>query len=100
MRTAPRAPAQPHHVMKEVKPILTENLRLGKPMSNTLQFTGTQQTGQSVVRLRTFVPRRVVHGLGRSMGWVGFGRVVLMFIFKVVVILQHKKCILLLYSPD
>ena len=56
---------------------------------------------------------RVVHGLGRSMGWVGsnfldflwvglgwigsswvgLGRVVLMFIFKVVIIL-------LLYSPD
>ena len=60
---------------------------------------------------------RVVHGLGRSMGWVGsnfldfcglgwvelgweLGRVVLMFIFKVIIILQHKKCILLLYSPD
>jgi len=25
--------------------------------------------------------------------WVGSGRVVLMFIFKVVIILQHKKCI-------
>ena len=31
--------------------------------------------------------------------YVGLGRVVLMLIFKVVIILQHKKCILLLYSP-
>jgi len=39
---------------------------------------------------------------GFFMGWVQLGRVVLMFIFKVpvVIILQHKKCILLLYSPD
>ena len=42
-----------------------------------------------------------IHGLdwvGSS--WVGLDRVALMFIFKVVIILQHKKCILLLYSPD
>jgi len=45
-----------------------------------------------------------VHGLGwvefSGFLWVGLGRVVVMFIFKVVIILQHKKCILLLNSPD
>jgi len=34
---------------------------------------------------------------GFFVGWIGLGRVVLMLIFN---ILQRKKCILLLYSPD
>ena len=44
VRTAPWTAAPPHHAMKEVKPILAENLRLGNPIPNGLQYDN-QQTG-------------------------------------------------------
>jgi len=44
VHTAPRTAAPPHHVMKEVKPILSENLRLSKSLMGDLQYDN-QQTG-------------------------------------------------------
>jgi len=35
---------------------------------------------------------------GFFVGWVGSSLVVLMFIFNVVIILQHKKCIFTLFT--
>lgn len=51
IRTAPRDVAPPHHIMKEVNPILTQNLRLGKPMLNGLQYD-SQETGARVAHTR------------------------------------------------
>ena len=51
-----------------------------------------------------WVGSNILDFLWVGLGWVeldvGLGRVVLIFIFKVVIILQHKKCILLLHSSD
>ena len=49
VRSAPRSVAPAHHIMKEVNPILTENLRLGKPMLNGLQYD-SQQSGLSLTQ--------------------------------------------------
>jgi len=57
LRAAPRTAAAggggggpPHHVMKEVKPMLSENLRLGKSIASSFNYDN-QQTG-AIIRTR------------------------------------------------
>jgi len=65
VRSAPRSAAPAHHIMKEVNPILTENLRLGKPMLNGLQYD-SQQSGLSLTpaqllyRFHTFLDQELI----------------------------------------
>ena len=67
-RSVPRTVRPAHHVMKEEKPMLAENLRLGKSLMSGLQYDN-QQTGTRACIGATENARHENTGRSKMQGW-------------------------------